>query len=269
MSATATRHVKASNSANILMCKQWWKVCWMYGDQEKYYRQLYGKRKLNNINATFLNFNDTDTKRPGAQITELTDDFFEDNCSQIEPAPDEVDASSVIPFGAEPEATYGFDYQTTWQKDQRRQPIQQSYDEYMNTTDLDKILNTNLNADSIKSMLENGLPQRSKIIDVKEEVVRNGNTVGKNSRTVCRTKKGALVTEETEISTDGRTLANLRFQRSTVKTGPNKVKEVLQPLKEDKVLDECSRRKCIGDQLTTTTTTLVTVTQTSMTSCNE
>jgi len=29
-------------SSNVLMCRQWWKVCWMYGDQEKYYRQLYG-----------------------------------------------------------------------------------------------------------------------------------------------------------------------------------------------------------------------------------
>lgn len=33
-----------SASANVLMCKQWWKVCWMYGDQEKYYRQLYAKK---------------------------------------------------------------------------------------------------------------------------------------------------------------------------------------------------------------------------------
>ncbi|CAH0551531.1 unnamed protein product [Brassicogethes aeneus] len=33
-----------TSSANVLMCKQWWKVCWMYGDQEKYYRQLYGRR---------------------------------------------------------------------------------------------------------------------------------------------------------------------------------------------------------------------------------
>lgn len=31
--------------SNVLMCRQWWKVCWMYGDQEKYYRHLYGNRK--------------------------------------------------------------------------------------------------------------------------------------------------------------------------------------------------------------------------------
>lgn len=33
------------NNANLLMCRQWWKVCWIYGDQENYYRQLYGKRQ--------------------------------------------------------------------------------------------------------------------------------------------------------------------------------------------------------------------------------
>jgi hypothetical protein len=27
------------------MCKQWWNLCLVYGDQTKYYRQLYGKRK--------------------------------------------------------------------------------------------------------------------------------------------------------------------------------------------------------------------------------
>lgn len=30
-------------TANLLPCKQWWKVCFLYGDQEKYYRQVYGK----------------------------------------------------------------------------------------------------------------------------------------------------------------------------------------------------------------------------------
>lgn len=34
-----------AQSAHVLMCKQWWKVCWMYGDQEKYYRQLYGSKR--------------------------------------------------------------------------------------------------------------------------------------------------------------------------------------------------------------------------------
>lgn len=31
--------------SNVLMCRQWWKVCWIYGDQEKYYRYLYGRKK--------------------------------------------------------------------------------------------------------------------------------------------------------------------------------------------------------------------------------
>lgn len=44
ISNNALKRENVSASANVLMCKQWWKVCWMYGDQEKYYRQLYGKR---------------------------------------------------------------------------------------------------------------------------------------------------------------------------------------------------------------------------------
>lgn len=43
---SALKRDNVSASANVLMCKQWWKVCWMYGDQEKYYRQLYGKRAV-------------------------------------------------------------------------------------------------------------------------------------------------------------------------------------------------------------------------------
>lgn len=46
--ANVMKRENVSSSANVLMCKQWWKVCWMYGDQEKYYRQLYGKRPTNN-----------------------------------------------------------------------------------------------------------------------------------------------------------------------------------------------------------------------------
>ncbi|XP_037954429.1 protein prickle [Teleopsis dalmanni] len=30
-------------TANLLACKQWWRVCFLYGDQQKYYRQVYGK----------------------------------------------------------------------------------------------------------------------------------------------------------------------------------------------------------------------------------
>lgn len=30
-------------TANLLACRQWWKVCFLHGDQEKYYRQVYGK----------------------------------------------------------------------------------------------------------------------------------------------------------------------------------------------------------------------------------
>lgn len=35
-----------SNGGNLLMCRQWWKVCWIYGDQDKFYRQLYGRKHV-------------------------------------------------------------------------------------------------------------------------------------------------------------------------------------------------------------------------------
>lgn len=38
---TSTNNI--SQQANLLACKQWWKVCFLHGDQQKYYRQIYGK----------------------------------------------------------------------------------------------------------------------------------------------------------------------------------------------------------------------------------
>lgn len=60
MSNNIMKRHNVSSSANVLMCKQWWKVCWMYGDQEKYYRQLYGK-KLNHKNEHFKKYENTTT----------------------------------------------------------------------------------------------------------------------------------------------------------------------------------------------------------------
>lgn len=281
MSATATQHVKASNSANILMCKQWWRVCWMYGDQEKYYRQLYGRRKVQQP-FTRINLDDT---RPGAQITELTDDFFQNHDTithELDEQQQKINNDNMeYTFSIESEPLYAFkEDENTWHKDKRRKPIQENmYEDYMTEANLDDIWSSgNLNAESIRSMLQNGLPlteavgkNRSplEIIDSKEKLHKNGHVFGKTSRTVCRTRKGAIVTEETEIATDGKTTANLKFERSTVQSVPNKVKEALQPLEENVVLNDCLRRKCVGDRLTTTTRTLVTVTQSSVTSCNE
>lgn len=39
-------------SDHMLMCKQWWRVCWMYGDQEKFYRQLYRKKNTSRAIVT-------------------------------------------------------------------------------------------------------------------------------------------------------------------------------------------------------------------------
>jgi hypothetical protein len=38
-----TRNDSVPKTANLLACKKWWKVCFPHGDQEKYYRQIYGR----------------------------------------------------------------------------------------------------------------------------------------------------------------------------------------------------------------------------------
>lgn len=45
-------------TANLLACKQWWKVCFLYGDQEKYYRQIYGQAAAQRL-ANLPNDGDT------------------------------------------------------------------------------------------------------------------------------------------------------------------------------------------------------------------
>lgn len=53
VTATATETIP--RTANLLACKQWWRVCFLYGDQEKYYRQIYGKAASQRIAASGRN----------------------------------------------------------------------------------------------------------------------------------------------------------------------------------------------------------------------
>lgn len=36
-------------TANLRACKQWWKICFLQGDQEKYYRQIYGRAAVQRL----------------------------------------------------------------------------------------------------------------------------------------------------------------------------------------------------------------------------
>lgn len=36
-------------TANLLACKQWWKVCFLHGDQQKYYRQIYWRAAMQRL----------------------------------------------------------------------------------------------------------------------------------------------------------------------------------------------------------------------------
>lgn len=65
----ATTSDTTPKTANLLACKQWWKVCFIKGDQEKYYRQIYGRAAAERIsrfhreNGT-VNVNGVDTLSP-------------------------------------------------------------------------------------------------------------------------------------------------------------------------------------------------------------
>lgn len=82
MSSNALKRENTSASANVLMCKQWWKVCWMYGDQEKYYRQLYGKRAGKKFDDTRMYENtkqgfNLERDTPGINSLDLTREIDE------------------------------------------------------------------------------------------------------------------------------------------------------------------------------------------------
>lgn len=92
MSSNVMKRENASASANVLMCKQWWKVCWMYGDQEKYYRQLYAKRAAN--------LKSTSEGSPEQQQTSMTQPEANYENSQVGKrlpgsTPDVTNASSI------------------------------------------------------------------------------------------------------------------------------------------------------------------------------
>lgn len=57
-----TQQKPLPKTANLLACKQWWKVCFVNRDQEKFYRQIYSRaavQRLANCNNDHNNLNDT------------------------------------------------------------------------------------------------------------------------------------------------------------------------------------------------------------------
>lgn len=55
----STQSDSVPKTANLLACKQWWKVCFLHGDQEKYYRQIYGRAAAQRL-ANFPKDDDKD-----------------------------------------------------------------------------------------------------------------------------------------------------------------------------------------------------------------
>lgn len=51
MSTPSATTVGRSASSKVLVCRQWWKVCWVYGDQYKQYRELYGRKRTTTVHV--------------------------------------------------------------------------------------------------------------------------------------------------------------------------------------------------------------------------
>jgi len=74
-------------TANLLACKQWWRVCFLYGDQQKYYRQLYSKaaaqrlatsgsaNEANHENDNASSNSNSHSNNNNCQLTGTVDDY--------------------------------------------------------------------------------------------------------------------------------------------------------------------------------------------------
>ncbi len=77
-------------SANLLNCKQWWKVCLFYGDQEKYYRHVYRRaaiQRTNDLKELFSHsFKISENSSQYDQHDPLSVDISEENSNEEENA---------------------------------------------------------------------------------------------------------------------------------------------------------------------------------------
>lgn len=253
MSTTANSQIKTASSANILMCKQWWKVCWMYGDQEKYYRQLYGRK------ATGRNFAPPPVKKNGVQISELTDDFLlgnptETNVSEVTnlngikykrkteskvPSPDPYPYQDPYLLGnSSPETLYGFQTGSP-QTPSPRPPIDRyNPSPYGQTTnDPNNIFSyqgedANYSYNSYRDFTNNypihptkRPPLPPPIIDINSSMMptsHNGGKFERSTTTVCKNGNAVIVTEEATINAKGVVNANVKYRTTSMQNSPPK-----------------------------------------------
>ncbi|KAG5677369.1 hypothetical protein PVAND_007133 [Polypedilum vanderplanki] len=60
-----TQRDSVPKTANLLACKQWWKVCFLNGSQENYYKQVYGHAAAQRVKKSFTSsssINDSEQK---------------------------------------------------------------------------------------------------------------------------------------------------------------------------------------------------------------
>lgn len=52
MALAPAEEIHFNGNNNLLACKRWWRVCFLYGDQQKYYRQVYGRAACQRLAAS-------------------------------------------------------------------------------------------------------------------------------------------------------------------------------------------------------------------------
>ncbi|XP_037828521.1 protein prickle isoform X2 [Lucilia sericata] len=87
-------------TANLLACKQWWRVCFLYGDQQKYYRQVYSKAAaqrlaLSTTTSTATATTKTTTTAATTISSDLTSELNNENDNNKSPEDQTVEYDTV------------------------------------------------------------------------------------------------------------------------------------------------------------------------------
>lgn len=94
---TPTKAVARPKQANLLACRQWWKVCFLYGDQEKYYRQVYGRAASQRIALSDTEKNCNQTVNNNILVDATNNDTNENLLNTLECATNNNSGSKSYP----------------------------------------------------------------------------------------------------------------------------------------------------------------------------
>ncbi|KAM7344944.1 prickle isoform 2-T2 [Cochliomyia hominivorax] len=84
-------------TANLLACKQWWRVCFLYGDQQKYYRQVYSKAAAQRLalSSAAATTTTTTTTTTSSDLTSDLNNENDNNNKSLEKQTTEYDTVAI------------------------------------------------------------------------------------------------------------------------------------------------------------------------------